>query len=618
MEDILRLVLAKNLGHTFEEKEVLLEPPSEQDARGEYPLGLVYYGKEKFHPFGLREDEWIQHVGIFGRSGSGKTNVAFLIVLNLLRSKKPFLVIDWKRNYRDFLSLNAGQDILVFTVGRSVSPFYFNPLIPPPGTPPTTWLKKLIEIMCHSYFLGEGVAYLLQNAFDTVYREFGVYEGRNKLWPNLMDVKEYLENYKAIGREAAWMDSAMRAVGVLCFGEVGKVLNRRENFAIETLLEKNVILELDALTNSDKTFFIESLLLWIHHYRMAQGERERFKHAILIEEAHHILLRKKQEIMGEEAITDIILREIRELGEAIILLDQHPSLISKPALGNTYVTICMNLKHRADIQMISDSLLLDTEKTRYIGKLEVGTAMVKLQGRWFEPFLVKFPLVKIEKGIINDTEVSRRMDGIGEAEKPVANGKEAIIETGSPPEEILEDTPGSENREKEFLSLEDRLLRDIGRHRISSTGDRFHRLGFTVYQGNKVKDSLIRQGLIEVKDFPTPTARIRLLVATEKGKAALENMGINPEMSNRHGGVEHNWWKNRLAEYFREQGYTVTEEKKIGGGKAVDLVAVNEKERIAIEVETGKSDAFYNLTKDLQGGFDRVIVAEVKKRKESA
>jgi hypothetical protein len=49
--------------------------------------------------------------------------------------------------------------------------------------------------------------------------------------------------------------------------------------------------------------------------------------------------------------------------------------------------------------------------------------------------------------------------------------------------------------------------------------------------------------------------------------------------------------------------------------QAVDLVAANDKERIAIEVETGKSDAFYNLTKDLQGGFDRVIVAEVKRRR---
>jgi len=138
-----RLVLAKNLGQTFEEKEVLLEPPSKQDSYGEYPLGIVYYGKEKFHWFGLREREWIQHIGIFGRSGSGKTNVAFLIVLNLLKHSKPFLVFDWKRNYRDLLSLDYGEDILVFTVGRSISPFYFNPLILPSGSPPNDMAQEI-------------------------------------------------------------------------------------------------------------------------------------------------------------------------------------------------------------------------------------------------------------------------------------------------------------------------------------------------------------------------------------------------------------------------------------------------------------------------------------------
>jgi len=615
IEDVLKLILAKNLGQTFEEKEVLLEPPSEQDAYGEYPLGIIYYGKEKFHSFGLRESEWIQHVGIFGRSGSGKTNVAFLVVLNLLKHGKPFMVFDWKRNYRDLLSLEVTQDILVFTVGRSVSPFYFNPLIPPSGTPPTIWLKKLIEIMCHSYFLGEGVAYLLQKAFDTVYTEFGVYESKNKTYPNLNDVKEWLENYRVKGRESAWMDSALRAVGVLCFGEVGKVLNQRENFPIEKLLEKNVILELDALTSSDKTFLIESLLLWIHHYRMAQGGREKFKHAILIEEAHHILLRKKQEVMGEETITDIILREIRELGEAIILLDQHPSLVSKPALGNTYTTIAMNLKHRSDIQMISDSLLLDMERTRYLGKLEIGTAMVKLQGRWFEPFLVKFPLVRIEKGIITDEEVSRRMGKLFQPDQEVFMDRGDFTEPDSPQKNVFRDSLGEGKREEEgFSGFESMMLRDIGKHWFASTSDRYDRLGLSAYQGNKAKNSLIAKGLAEVKDFPTQTGRLKLLIPTEKGKSLLESLGVNPNISHRKGGAEHKYWKDKLADYFRERGYKVIEEKPIGGGKSVDLVAENDKEKIAIEIETGKSDAFHNLAKDLEKGFDKVIVVNLKRK----
>jgi hypothetical protein len=226
--------------------------------------------------------------------------------------------------------------------------------------------------------------------------------------PTVADVRDYLAAYGAKGREAGWMESATRAIEVLCFGEMGNVLNSPSPFDIARLLDHRIILELDALTNADKTFLIESLLLWIHHYRMGQRQREDFKHALVIEEAHHILLGKKQEVTGEETVTDILLREIRELGESVLCLDQHPSLISKPALGNTYTTFAFNLKHRGDIAMIQDCLHLDSEQAGYLGRLEVGWAVVKLQGRWFFPFLIKLPLVHLDKGGVTDEHLRQR------------------------------------------------------------------------------------------------------------------------------------------------------------------------------------------------------------------
>jgi hypothetical protein len=220
--------------------------------------------------------------------------------------------------------------------------------------------------MMHVYWLGDGVAYLLQMAIDSVYRQRGVYGGGCDRFPTLFDVRDWLKAYKAKGREAQWMDSTRRVIETLCFGQIGKVVNTGSNEEFRQLLSSPAVLELDALSNADKTFLIESVLLWLHQFRMAEPARETFKHAIVIEEAHHFLLKRKE---SKETIVDVILREIRELGEAIIFLDQHPSLISTPSLGNSYCTIAMNLKHGNDTSAIGRAMLLSEEQRDCLGRL---------------------------------------------------------------------------------------------------------------------------------------------------------------------------------------------------------------------------------------------------------
>lgn len=603
---VLYSLASKCLGESYE-KKLLLSVPESEAIDGEYKLAKVVYAGEEVCDFGLRESEWIRHIAVFGATGSGKTNCAYIILRELARKAKPFLVFDWKRSYRDLLSLDEFEDTLVFTVGRDVSPFYFNPLIPPEGTKPETWLKKLIEVMCHAYFLGEGVAYLLQKAIDRVYEQKGVYS-ETRDWPTFKDVLAEVEKFKAKGRQALWMDSTLRTLGVLCFGEFGRVLNSRQTIALETLLNKKVILELDALTNSDKTFFTEALLLWIHHFRLSEGNREVFKHAIVIEEAHHILLRKKQEIEGREAVTDVMLREIRELGEAIVLIDQHPSLISLPALGNTYATICFGLKHKEDMQTISESILLERSEVDFLGQLETGYAIVKLQGRFFKPFLVRFPLFEVEKGKISDDEIRRRFRSY--------SAESEVVRVESEVSKVISEIRGLVNKERsggasEELSEEERkLLEDIACFPISGVVERYERIGLNRYQGNKVQRSLLSKGLIAWRTLSTRNGRIKVLVLTSEGKKAIPDVRVE-KVFHKNAGFEHETAKARVAEYFRKRGYSVTFEYKLSGGKAIDLVAEKEGKRIAIEVETGKSDSLYNVRKAIEAGFDEVVVVAV-------
>jgi len=383
-----------------------------------------------------------------------------------------------------------------------------------------------------------------------------------------------------------------------------------------------VVLELDALTNADKTFLIEALLLWIHHYRMAQDQRETFKHAIVIEEAHHILLRKKQEATGEETITDVLLREIRELGESIICLDQHPSLISKPALGNTYTTFAMNLKHRGDIAMIQDSLLLTSEQAGYLGRLEVGWSIVRLQGRWFWPFLVKFPLVKFEKGMISDERLrvitKQKQEDFSSLLSPYSNfsatisTKKGELEPEKPYKGSITtisqlDKDNYKDRQKKVTLTAHELmfLKNISEHITLTVTKRYAHLGFNLRAGNDIRKSLVSKGLICSVNLSFYKGGVKGLLLTSEGQKVL---GIKPSQSNRNGSPEHRYWVKAVAEHLKKQGYKVTEEAPIGGGKTIDVLANQNGKKIAFEVETGKSDVPANIKKCLDTGLDRVVV----------
>ena len=623
IETIIQLLYTRTLNQQINNDKILLEPPPKEKAQGEYPIGHVIYNEKKLFPFGLRETEFIQHIGIFGRSGSGKTNTAVILIAHLLNNDKPFMIFDWKRNYRDLIH-STSKEILIFTVGRKTSPFIFNPLIPPPGTSPRIWLKKLIEIIGHAYFVGEGVMYLLQKAIDRAYQQLGVYDHKlDKAYPSLDDVLRILEDTPAKGRESLWMASTLRAIGALCFGGMGKVLNSPQQTNIEELLKKNVVLELDSLTDSDKTFLIESLLLWIHHYRMAEGKREKFKHAIIIEEAHHILLRKKQELQGSEAITDVILREIRELGESIILIDQHPSLISIPAAANTYTTIILNLKHRFDVNMAADCILLGQEEKDYIGMLEVGQAIVKLQGRWPKPFLIQIPHIPIQKGKVTDEMVEERMKGYFETNFTNSDKFQTPkIQKGDLHPPIQKDRQKEPQEtgitcETSLSEEESIILKDIIHNPLAGVVERYKRLNWSRRRGNIHKDSVIQKGLVIPISVSTKGGRVVLLKPTYKAIAFLRDQGIKTETDQRKGGIIHEFWKNKIAQYYKDKGFQVEIEKQIGEGKSIDIVITKENFVTAVEIETGKSYPIWNIEKDKKAGYENIISVAVDEETET-
>lgn len=406
-DEILDIILSKDIGKDFK-KKILLAPPNSALCNGEYPIGIVSYPNKELL-LGLRENEWCRHLLITGMSGTGKTNTVFLIINSLTNKKKPFLIFDWKQNYRDLIQFKKFKQTLIFTAGKDTSPFRFNPLVPPKGIDPTQWLLKIIDIIKHAYFVGEGVEYLLRKAIHHYYEKFEVYEGSNA-YPTFLHIYTYIKKMQLTGRMSLWKASTMRVLDSLTFPRsMGKIVNSENNSHLNHILDNMAILELDALAEVDKIFLTEALIMWIYEKRKLENNREEFKHAIIIEEGHHILNEKKEYQEGVETIMETALRQIREFGESVIVIDQEPSKLSNSIKANTNVKITFNLGNGKDIKDISEAMMLNEEETSYIDLLKVGSAVVKFKQRFHNPIHVKFPLFKINKGLITDRDITEHM-----------------------------------------------------------------------------------------------------------------------------------------------------------------------------------------------------------------
>jgi hypothetical protein len=597
LEAMVQLQLEKRLGIDPLSQDHCLAVPSKSESSGDFVLGEVVTGNQPVHPFGLRADEFIQHTAIFGRSGAGKTNTVALLIRELVRNGKPFVIFDWKRNYRDLLEGPDPVPLEVYTVGRRVRPLHFNPLIPPRGTDIKIWLKKLIEIISHAYYLGEGVMFLLQEAFDHVYQAHGCYEDPAMAqYPTMQDVLDHLEGLQLKGRKAMWLDSTMRAVQSLCFGQISDVINVSQNDSIESLLGQNACLELNALANAEKVFLIETLMVWIHHLRMQETKRETFKHCIIIEEAHNIL-----SPAGKETVIDTLLREVRELGEAIVLVDQHPSQISIPALGNTYCTIALNLKHSKDINALADIMQVPREQRELFGTLAMGRGIVKLQSRFVHPFQIQIPKLDIAKGAVEDHHLASRFSRDGDSAGSSPDTEESD-DTGGIPADRKEKPEPAKTR---LPPTEEALLKDIKDHPLDGVVRRYNRLGLSRRRGNRAKESLIKLGIIEPVDVPTKTGKVVLLDFTDEMKEVLKRNGV-PLRNARHGGLIHAYWVDQLRKTLNTAGWKTTTEAPIGAGMAIDLLAEKNGQKLAVEIETGRRGTD-NIAKLITKGIDWIL-----------
>jgi hypothetical protein len=533
----------------------LIAPPSRQESLGEVGLGRVMYGDETLWDFCLNLDELNRHVLIVASSGHGKTFFLMNLLLQLYETQIPFLVFDFKKDFRHLLSY------IPLTVIRWER-LRINMLEPPPGVSLQRWEGILCDLYAFNYGWFHGSRNLLQEYLHQLYET----KGADSTLPELYDmIRHAKENTR---KRQEYYDVVVNRL-FSTITNLREVVNCRKSMDIAEMLNRFVVIELDGLARDEQNLLVEFFLFWIYHYRMASNHRGRLRHVLVFDEAKRVFdvnkeLRSTTEETGIAPI-DIITDEIRDLGEALIVSDQEPSKLTHSIKANTYTKICGSLGHGRDMNEIAEAMNLSDEERDIISHLEPGEWIVKLGGRYTKPFLIKSFHLAVEKHVTDGDVWSQDLSDL------------YLEEDGKP-------------EEKEIIEISDdayELLLNVASHPFLGLTGRMNELKFTPKRIEKAKNELVELGLIEIKEISLSGRRpTQFLVLTGRAIELLRWQGIDINLWRHVGnsGFEHSLYQVLIRWNFLKLGYQSHLEVQLRNGRRIDVLATNGK-TVGVEVE---------------------------------
>ena len=540
-----------------DEKLVLDAPPAALIGEGEFTIGMVSYPSIPPYPFRVTRNELLRHIFILGPTGMGKSTLLLNVLVQIQAARIPFMVFDFKRNYRCLLRATGRESLIVFTVGRTTAPLAINALTAPPGVEFEEWAEALSDIISTSYLLLQGAHNVMKEALLQAHAQHGNAATLAHAYELLA---RELDATRSGSRRYGWLESSTRSLEELTKGSFGRSLNASGGTPVAELLTRPIVFELQGFGDDQKRFFC---LLWLEVILLlrknSSAQREQLQHVLIFDEGHNVFPRER---MGEVSVPARLAREVREFGEAIIAATQQAD-VSESLIANSGFKLILRCDYPEDVTFASQLLQIDPH---WLPKLPIGTGIARLPVRFYSPILFTFAMQPIKNQTITDQEVHDQW----------TRRQPSAIESTSPP------TP---------LAMSDReeaLLRDVATTPISPITHRYQRLGWHMEVGNRTKDAIIKRGLARFDAVSTPRGQVKILTLTPHGVALLASRGITMQQT-RRGGAEHEFWKHEVRRALERRGWIVAEEFALGGGKTADLRADRGERTLFIEVETGRS-----------------------------
>jgi len=541
----------------FSKMPVLSFPPEDVIGRGDIKVGRVWIGSGVRGPeFRLSLEELNQHMLVVGRSGCGKTTLLKHIMVQLIDRGIPFIAFDFKRDFRDLVF--ADDRVVIFRRGY----LKINPLVPPPNIGLDVWERVFCDIYAFNYGWLHGSRNMLQEYLHKLYRRMGY---RATLY-DLYDLIR-LDAERVVGRRRDYRDVVLNRL-FSTIVNLSDYLGRDRWIEISDLMNSFVIIEMDGVSRDEQNFLIEFFLSWIYYFRLASNEYGGLRHILIFDEAKRIFDATKEirhtTVQRGVAMFNLIVDEIRGLGEGLIVADQEPVKLTHSIKANTYVKVVGPLGHGDDIEDMARAINLGEEESKAIGYLDRGYWIVKMSGRYTEPFVIKteppafLNSMKLSDALL-DYHMRDRLDAF--VERPFAD-----------------------------TSMENRFLIDIYTHIVSTVRERVDRLGLSMRKYQMLKNRLLRKALIDEIRVRLRGRVRKIVVLTPKGMSIVKDLLGLPDSIRFVGHVssKHMFYAECFRRVFSRLGYRVHLEAGVEYGR-VDLYMIKDRYRLGIEIYTKKS-----------------------------
>jgi hypothetical protein len=354
-----------------------------------------------------------EHVGIFGSVGRGKsTALKSLLAQAWGIHRIPFLLIEpsIKREFRALLGERWAHPLQLFAAGEEKCALRLN-LLEPQGVPLPTHIGHLKALLLAAFAWVPPQQYILEQALRRVYEEHGfdIGTGANRrgsgesLWPTLSDLYDVVPQVVAEAGYDAQISRNLVAglrtrLGTMVHGPLGRILNCGRSLPLDSVLSSPAVLEMALLGDDEqKCLLMGAVLMAVGEHRLTSGPCAQ-GHLLVVEEAHRLLRNTVTEQRDEiasargQAVETFanFMAELRAFRQALVAVDQSPSLLHPSVLANSSLKIVFRLANADDLDLMARNLHLDGAQRERLAFAPTGTAVV-LGGAMDGAYHLRFP-----------------------------------------------------------------------------------------------------------------------------------------------------------------------------------------------------------------------------------